>query len=381
MERRNDAGTASTVHGRTSELHTIKQLIANPAVGLRTVLVTGEPGIGKSTLLAAGTALAREHHLRPLSAHGSQAGGQHSFSGLAELLRPLGADLLEGLPEPQRVALTVALGRSTAEAPVGPREIAAGLLTVLRRLGPALLVLDDLPWLDRATLDALRFALRRLDEGRLRVLAARRTAGAIGERVPDPAVDEVLPAGTVQTLDLGPVDRTTIGELLLERHRLELPPPVLAGVVKQTGGNPFWALEIGAALAQMPATEGYLPIPPTLSSLVARRLETLSGAVVQALLVVSALPQPSPALTVRALAGQVDRPEAAIDEAVAAGVVTVVAEGGSRLRPAHPLLGSAALDGLTPERRRALHRQLAATVTDPEQQARQLVQAAGPGPD
>lgn len=365
------------MHGRTAELQAIEQLVANPTVGLRAILVTGEPGIGKSTLLEAGADLARQHRLSLLTVRGSQAGGQRSFGGLIELLQPVAEDVLGALPEPQRVALHVALGRAPGDGvPVGPREIAAGLLAVLRQLGPTLIVVDDLPWLDLATLDALRFALRRIGDQRLRVLASRRTAGAIEEPVKSPAADDVVPPEALQQLALGPVDRTTIGALLLERFQLNLPSPVLAGVAGQTGGNPFWALEIGAVLAQTPSHEGYLPIPPTLSSLVAERLAKLPPEVVQALLVVSALPQPSLALAVRALEPEVARSEAAIDAAVAAGVV---AEGGGNLRPAHPLLGSAALDGLTAERRRSLYRRLAATVTDPEQRARHLVRAAESG--
>lgn len=371
-------GAASTVHGRTEELRTIAQLIENPAAGLHAVLITGEPGIGKSTLLEAGVGIAQQQGLGTLAVHGSQAGGQRSFGGLVELLQQVGEDVLVDLPEPQRVALNIALGREPVRAPAGPREIAAGLLAVLRRLGPALIVIDDLPWLDLATVDALRFALRRIGEGRLRVLASRRTAGAIEEPVPHPAVDDVLPAGSVEVLALEPIGRTEIGELLVERYRLHLPLPVLSGVAKQTGGNPFWALEIGAALAQASGPGGYLPIPPTLSTLVADRLAKLPAEVVQALLVVAALPQPAPALAVRALAPEIARPEAALDAAVAAGVV---AESGGRLRPAHPLLGAAALDALTPERRRGLYRRLAATVTDPEQRARHLVQAAEDGSD
>ncbi|NUR24336.1 MAG: ATP-binding protein, partial [Catenulispora sp.] len=292
MERRNGVGVGSTVHGRADEVRVVAQLVGGAAGGLRAVLVTGEPGIGKSTLLEAGVGLAGRAGLRVLTVRGSEAGGQRSFGGLAELLRPVGEELVAMLPEPQRVALDAALGRAVAPGPVGPREVAAGLLAVLRQLGPALIVVDDLPWLDLATVDALRFALRRVGDERLRVLASRRTAGAIEEPVAYPAADDVLPAEAVEVLVLGPVDGVTIGELLRERHQLRLPPAVLAGVVKQTGGNPFWSLEIGAALAEAPSRDGYLPIPPTLSSLVARRLAGLPAEVVRALLVVSALPQP-----------------------------------------------------------------------------------------
>lgn len=369
VDGRQGARTAGAIHGRTAELRVIERLVNGPRGGLHAVLVTGEPGLGKTTLLDAGLALARAHGRPVLTMRGSEAGAQRSFSGLVDLLGPVEKDVFATLPEPQRVGLDVALGRAAARSPVGPREIAAGLLTVLRRLGPALIVVDDLPWLDVATADALRFALRRVGAQPLRVLASCRTSGAFEVPVASPTSEDVLPAEAVEMLALGPADRATIERLLVERHQLRLPSAVLDGLVEQTGGNPFWALEIGATLAQLPGHDGYLPISPTLSSLVARRLQNLPAAVGEALLVVSALPQPSPALAVRVLAGEVADPAVAVDAAVAAGVI---AEADGRLRPAHPLLGSAALEGLTPERRRRLHRRLAATVTDPEQRARHL---------
>lgn len=121
-----------------------------------------------------------------------------------------------------------------------------------------------------------------------------------------------------------------------------------------------------------------LPVPSSLSSLVAERLEHLAPPVRQVLLVASAMDRPSILVARRALTGVVEDPDAAIDEAVRAQAVT---EAGGRLDPAHPLLGVAALDALPPLLRSALHRRLAGAVTDPEQKARHVVLAEAPEPD
>src|SRR6201999_975916 len=88
--------------------------------------------------------------------------------------------------------------------------------------------------------------------------------------------------------------------------------------------------------------------------------------------------QPTIALAVRALESAVPDPNDAIDVAVAARAVV---ESGGRLRPAHPLLGSAALEALPPFTRTELHARLASVVDDDEQRARHAALAARECPD
>lgn len=376
------AGASGQVFGREAELAALDALLADTVAGPHALMLEGEAGIGKSTVWNAGTAVARERGWTVLAARGSQSETGLSFAGLTDMLDPLVDEILADLPEPQRIALEVALVRRLpGEIEVGPREVGTALLAVLRRLaasGNVLLALDDLPWIDRATVDAVRFALRRMQVEPVRVLASRRTPGGVGaDQSADPDAD-VLPPESVQVLRIGPVDAPVLDRMLADRLQLRLPSRILGQVVEQTGGNPFWALEVGATLVSASAVSGGVPIPESLSSLVAQRLSGLPGEAHEALLVVSALAAPTSALAVSALGAAVADPAAAIAAAVDEGAVV---EADGRLRPAHPLLGSAALDGLPPLARTALHERLAAVVTDPEQRARHLVLAAGEPPN
>jgi DNA-binding CsgD family transcriptional regulator len=368
--------------GRNAEITLIEQLIRDQRDHPRGIVLEGEAGIGKTVLWSAGVDLASAGGLTVLSTRGSQPDTNISFAALTDLLAPVVDTMLDQLPEPQQVALEVALGRRTpgaAQALAGAREVGAAVLSVLRRLaaaGPTLVAIDDVPWLDRASLDALHFALRRLDGEPLRLLVSRRTVGAVEDGAP--SLPQLLAADALDIVRLGPVDASVIDQMLAERLGLRLPQRVLQRLVQQTGGNPLWALEVANVLRGTQGVVAAMPVPQSLSSLVSRRLSGLGEAAREALLVASAMPQPTLSLTSAALASAVPDPNGAIDEAVRAGVVV---ESAGRLLPAHPLLGSAVLDALPSTRRTALHRRLAAVVLDPEQHARHLALAAGDEPD
>jgi len=369
--------------GRNAEITLIEQLIRDQRDHPRGLVLEGEAGIGKTVLWNAGVDLASASGLTVLSTRGCQPDTNVSFAALADLLAPVVDTMLDQLPEPQQVALEVALGRrapGAAQALAGAREIGAAVLSVLRRLaaaGPTLVAIDDVPWLDRASLDALHFALRRLEGGEpLRLLVSRRTVGAVEDGAP--SLPQLLAADALDIVRLGPVDASIIDQMLAERLGLQLPQRVLQRLVQQTGGNPLWALEVANVLRGTQGVVSAMPVPQSLSSLVSRRLSGLGEAAREALLVASAMPQPTLSLTSAALASAVPDPNGAIDEAVRAGVVV---ESAGRLLPAHPLLGSAVLDALPSTRRTALHRRLAAVVLDPEQHARHLALAAGDEPD
>jgi DNA-binding CsgD family transcriptional regulator len=145
-----------------------------------------------------------------------------------------------------------------------------------------------------------------------------------------------------------------------------------------SGGNPFFALELGRALLTrevFPAPGEPLPVPATLNELVRERLAGIPPAAWEAALVVSALSRPTVEL-VAAAAGGGDG-AAVLEEAAAAGVLEV-ADG--RVRFSHPLLASVVYTQTPPARRRELHARLAEIVADPDEHALHLALAAS-GPD
>src|SRR4051812_40297642 len=126
-----------------------------------TLLVRGEPGVGKTALL--GYALESASDLRLLRASGVESERELAFAALHQLCVPLTA-LVDRLPGPQRDALAIAFGLSHGAAPdrflVGLAVLS--LLSEAAQERPLLCVVDDAQWLDRASAEMLAFVARRL---------------------------------------------------------------------------------------------------------------------------------------------------------------------------------------------------------------------------
>ncbi|HEY6887740.1 MAG TPA: ATP-binding protein, partial [Solirubrobacter sp.] len=141
--------------GRAGERATLEQLLEDARGGQSAVLVIrGEAGIGKTALLrdlaehAAG--------FRVEQTAGVESEMELAYAGLHQLCAPL-LDRLDALAEPQRVALSVALGLESGVAP--DRFLVAlatlGLLAAVAEERPLLCVVDDLQWLDDASAPVL----------------------------------------------------------------------------------------------------------------------------------------------------------------------------------------------------------------------------------
>ena len=335
-------------------------------VGPSGLLLTGEAGIGKTTVLEAGLSEAKTRGYRVLACRAGSAEARLSFVGLGDLLDGVVADVFPALPPPQRRALTAALGLGGAETTPEPRLLGLALLNVLRSLAaeqPVVVAVDDLQWLDTPSAELLVFALRRLADPPVGLLATVR--GASGAAAPF-GLDREL-AGRLERLEIGPLSLGALQRLL--REQLAAPPsrPLLRRIHERSGGNPFYALELARALAE----RGEERLPESLRSLVADRIERLPDETRALLVVLAAAAQPTLVL-VRALEG-----EDALEPAERAGVIVLER---TRIRFSHPLLAAASLGAATRRERRAAHHRLAELVDDPEEHARQLALAAD-GPD
>src|SRR5690242_7485991 len=148
--------------GRREECARIEGLLGDARMGRSgTLVLRGEPGIGKSALVAYAVEQARE--MEVLRAVGVESEAALPFAALHALLLTK-IELLELIPEPQARALGAALALSPAAH--GDRLAAyAGTLSLLAEAAeqrPLLVVVDDAQWLDRASGEALVFAARRL---------------------------------------------------------------------------------------------------------------------------------------------------------------------------------------------------------------------------
>ncbi|MFD1935623.1 AAA family ATPase [Nonomuraea mangrovi] len=221
--------------GRGPERNRLERMLADARDGRSGALVVrGEAGIGKSTLLEDLASAAGE--MRVLRALGIESEAELPFCGLHLLLHPF-ADRLEGLPDQQAAAMRSAFGM--AESPVrDPFLIGAATLTLLSDLAaqrPLVCLLDDTQWLDRASSDALFFAARRLhDDPIAMVFAVRDTV-------------QPFPTPGIETMRLDGLDRASATDLLAECAP-ELTVPVRDRLLDEAGGNPLALIELAHAL-------------------------------------------------------------------------------------------------------------------------------------
>ena len=356
---------AAPIVGREAELSVLDAFLASDGRP-RALVLTGGPGIGKTTLWDAAVETGRGRGLRVLAARASDADTQLSFAALIDLLDGVDEDELATLPPPRRHALEVALLRAQPSgAPPEPHAIALGLLDALRSLahrGPLLVAVDDLQWLDRASEDALAFAVRRLTDEPAAFLLARRPG-------PRSELERALDAKDPERVEVRPPSLNAIRTILSERLGLTLPRHVLRRLYDATLGNPLFALELGRKVQDdgVPAIGEDLPVPDDVEELLGTRVAGLPEAVRHVLLAVAL----SPTLRVGQLASLAE-PEA-LDLAVDAGVLVV---DGDHVRASHPLLAAAAVRQSQARERRELHRELAGAVPEGELRTRHLALAA-----
>ena len=135
-----------------AESRAVAAFLSAASNGPAALLVEGEAGIGKTTLLLEAVAEARERGFRVLAARSAAAESVLAYAVLADLLAEVDAGAWAELSDAQRLAVDRVLLRADTDGPVtDPREVAAAFLTVIDHLAddsPVLLVIDDLQWLD-----------------------------------------------------------------------------------------------------------------------------------------------------------------------------------------------------------------------------------------
>jgi DNA-binding NarL/FixJ family response regulator len=361
------------VIGRERELATIDAFLARIPTGPRSLLLEGAVGIGKTTLWRAGVHLAQEGSFHVLSCRPAELESRLAFGAVIDLLADVDEAVLGSLPVPQQHALEVALLRreSSSNVPVQAREVAVGALGAIRALArsaPVLVAIDDVQWLDGPSARVVAYTLRRLEDERVGLLMTWRT----GTKSPF-RLEELRPEGEISRLEIPPLTLGALHHLVRERLGMGLPRPALARLLRTTGGNPFFALEILRSLGgEMPSSAAELPIPSGLRELVAERVAALPPSAREAVLATFALSRPTLAGIESALRAA-RRSRGGLTAAVEADALEL---GDELVQLRHPLIGSTLYDELTPSKRRALHARLAGVSEDPEEQARHRALAA-----
>ena len=343
-------------------------------------MIEGGAGVGKTALWRRALDLAAERGWRILASAPAGSEARLAFAALGDLLDLVIDDALPTLPRPQRRGLEVALLRGESDSTqdrIDERAIGVATLSVLRLVSaraPVLLAIDDLQWVDASSAAALRFALRRLRDEPVLVLATLRLE--VGWSTPL-ELERMLGDQRVQRLSVEPLSLGGVHELLVARLGFEASRSTLVRLHELAGGNPFYSLEIGRELMARggaPAPDEALPVPGSVSGLVQTRLARLSPAARTVLLAAAALARPT-----RAILSQLEeRADAGLDEALAAGLIGP--SNSERVRFAHPLFASVHYEQAPLAERRRMHARLSMLVEDLEQKARHLALAT-PGVD
>ena len=355
--------------GRDPELATIDRFLRSVGEGYQAVVFRGGAGYGKSALLEETVARARRSGFRALIARSAETEAELPFGVLAELLEQVATTELD-LPPPQARALDVALRRLDPDEtrPVDPLGLSLAVVAALRQLAvgqPLLIALDDVQWCDPPSLRTLEFALRRVESERIGLVAGIRTGDGIEVQAPG-ATERVT------DVEVGPLDEPAFETVV--RRGTRLPRPVLRQLYAACDGNPLYGREVAALLAEHGLPEdpaAPIPVPPSASDAIGRRVAKLALDTRDVLLGAAALPRPTVDLLVAAYKEQ--DVEDALAEAAGAGIVAI---DGVRIRFTHPLVAAAVYEAAPPSRRRAAHAALASVLDSPEERAPHLALAA-----
>src|SRR2546421_12046484 len=234
---------APALTGRSRERGVLDRLIEAVRAGdSQALVVSGEPGVGKTALLD--YLVERASGCRVVRATGVESEMELAYAGLHQLLAPM-LDRVERLPAPQRDALRMAFGLAPGSPPdwffIGLAVLS--LLSDVAEERPLICVVDDEQWFDLMSAVLLAFVSRRLEaESVGLVFAARGTRNELAG-LPELVV-EGLPNGDARALldsgFPGPLDTRV-------RDR----------IISETRGNPLALLELPRGLTPAELAGGF----------------------------------------------------------------------------------------------------------------------------
>ncbi len=370
--------------GRKAEM---KELVAGLEEALaghgRLVLLTGEPGIGKSRLAEELIKRARERGANVLVGRCWEAGGAPAYWPWVQSLRgyireldpellraglgPAAADLAPIVPElrgrlPERT--------DDLEARFRLFDATAEFLRSAAERRPLVLFIDDLHAADAPSLLLLHFLARQLESSRVLVLAAYRSV----DPAPGPALRallaEVVREPATRRIALKGLSETDVAEYV-ELTAGPATANLVAALHGETEGNALFVVEMvrlfeieGMDLEQ-PARDVRFRVPESIRDVITRRLAHLSDECDRTLVLASVLGREFTLGALARLAGvSEDKLLGQLDEAMSAGVLSHVPGVGDHIRFAHVLIRDTLYEGVTAARRVKLHRLVVDALTD-----------------
>jgi AAA ATPase domain len=348
-------------------LHQARQLATDGHGGL--VLVSGEPGIGKTRFAEEVARQAEARGARALWARSWEGDGAPAFwpwiqivqtyaSAVepAELRRQLGAGAAEIAALVAEVAsLYPDLPEPPSMDPAAARfRLFDSVTAFLRRAAvtaPLVLVLDDLHWADEASLQLLRFMSGDLPRTRILALGTYRDT-------------EMRPGGLpggAQHVHLEGLTRAEVAELVNTLSNRAPDATLVDSVFRRTAGNPFYVRELVRLLED--AHDADARVPEGVREVIERRLGGLSPACRALLASASVLGAEFSVERVTDLGRRTaERVRVLLEDAAATGLVDETEPAAAQFRFIHALVRDVLYDDLAPEQRQALHRRAATTL-------------------
>ena len=332
--------------GRADVLDGLRRVVDQAVAGRgQIMLLAGEAGIGKTTMLAAAADYAESRGVRVAWGWGWPGEGAPGYWPWVQVMRTLGLDI----PWPSGQS-----GRAVRDAPASERfrlfDEVTSLLLAESRIQPLLVLLDDLQWADPPSRLLLDFLARRLPAGAAAVLGSYRDTEPLPGPEPGAALASLAARTTVLPLTgLGP---DAVTDLVADVVGKERAAEVAAGVHRRTGGNPFFVQQVSWLLRS-----GQDGIPPGVHEALALRYAALPAASAAALRTAAVI---GPRFTADLLAQAAGERPGAVTEALAAAVrARVVSQDGTdSYRFAHDLFREYAYDQLPAAERASLHQRI-----------------------
>jgi DNA-binding CsgD family transcriptional regulator len=360
---------STTFVGRSAELAELEASLADAAEGHPwLVFVAGDSGVGKTRLLSELTRRAQASGARVLSGDCVELGeGELPYAPLVGALRSLARThdpVLEELPDTVRVELGTLLpelGQGTgahwsADADAGAQgRLFEALLWLLDRLGQdaqVLLAVEDLHWADRATRAFFAFLERSLCRERVLVVATYRSDELHRRHPLRPLLAEVERGSGSRRIDLAPLSRDELAELLTDILGAAADDDLVARVYTRSEGHPLFVEELLAA-----GLDGRGGLPPTLRDALMVRVERLPANAQEVLRVLAVGQRLDDDLLADAMGLERRDLNEALREAVANHILAVGSDRRYRFR--HALLREVVDDDLLPGERAAIDLRLA----------------------
>jgi DNA-binding CsgD family transcriptional regulator len=338
----------SALIGRDAELAVLRHLMESIEQEGASVVVRGPPGVGKSSVLRAASAMARNRGALVLQASGVESQAMLPFVGLHQLLRPL-LPRSGSLPAVQRRALSTAFGAGDGPPPELFLTALGALTLIVDAAGvrPVVLLVDDVQWLDEPTNEVLAFVSRRLRHDPVVLIAGLRNGHAVA-----------LGSAEASEIDLEGLDAESSRELLAAVAD-GLTADDQRAVLSQARGNPLALVELprawpSAGVDVLGPASAALPLTSRLEQAFAARITELPALTRNALLIaaVNAGESLAEVLAGTAVLSGAGATTEALEPAVQAGLLEFDQVG---VRFRHPLVRSGVLYNEPLRRRQAAH--------------------------